>query len=161
MTTATLQDTTVLLDNLYTGYNEVLRQAQKQLEDIDLTQDQIKTIAETVTGKTGFKNDVAIRVANNLRDAISTEGHDIDISALVTMLYTRLKRELESGLAKLVDELAQESIKQYMASPEFTEKIEAKIKEYEGVADAIALDLSFTEMVKSRMDLINAQQITE
>ena len=158
MTTATIQDTTVLLDQLYTGYNEVLQQAQKQLEDIDLSPAQIRTISNTVTSDTTFKKDVADKVSNSFRDAIAKEGEDLNIDSLVNRLRTRLQADLEAGLAALVNNLAEEAIKQYIASPEFTEKLDAKVQEYKDIADSIALDVTFTEMIQYRVDQINERQ---
>ena len=158
MTTATIQDTTVLLDQLYTGYNEVLQQAQKQLEDIDLSPAQIRTISNTVTSDTTFKKDIADKVSNSFRDAIAKEGEDLNIDSLVNRLRTRLQADLEAGLAALVNNLAEEAIKQYIASPEFTEKLDAKVQEYKDIADSIALDVTFTEMIQYRVDQINERQ---
>ena len=158
MTTATIQDTTVLLDQLYTGYNEVLQQAQKQLEDIDLSPVQIRTIANTIKDETLFKKDIADKVSNNFRDAIAKEGEDLNIDSLVARLRVRLQSDLESGLAALVNNLAEEAIKQYIASPEFTTKLDAKVQEYRDIADSVALDVTFTEMIQYRVDQINERE---
>ena len=83
MTTATIQDTTVLLDQLYTGYNEVLKQAQKQLEDIDLSHTQIKTISDTIVKEVAFKQEIANKVSLSLRDAIAKDGEDFNIDNLL------------------------------------------------------------------------------
>ena len=46
MTTTTINDTLVQLEALHTAYNEILKQAQAQLESLDVSDGQIARIAE-------------------------------------------------------------------------------------------------------------------
>ena len=76
MTTANIDSTLVQLESLHRAYQELLDEAKRQLEGLEVSQSTLESLAEECTSQTPFRSHIAREVYNLFREEFVTGDPD-------------------------------------------------------------------------------------
>jgi hypothetical protein len=154
--TVQLQDTTVLLDSLYTGYQTILDEAKAQLENIQIPATAIQRISDRLaTDRTmlaTLRKDAVNELCDNIANDVNSPGGErklVDTLAVAVgnKLADELQRQLDERLNTMLDDKRIEKIimDRIDQSPELQSAVATKATLKQAFALAFDLDLEPVE----------------
>jgi len=144
METIKLQDTTVALEGLLTGYTEILEQAKKQLTSYEPTDDVRKSIISSFSTNTDFIKAVAKEVSKGIAQALENEHErELLLKPIVAMTTKAVVDQV------LVDELAT-TVKQAVRGLVTEECVEARTRIKAAMKDC---DKEISTMVRRHKEM--------
>lgn len=90
---STLGNTTVMLDQLFSSYAEILEQAKQQLESVDITDSHVASIASTILDNSDFQRGIAMTLTNRIISAMKD-----DESAILDRITAKVLDSVEKSL---------------------------------------------------------------
>ena len=153
-TTTQLENTTVLLDTLYSSYSAILAEAKTQLETLDMTSRSINRVSESLATNSQFQSSIKTkavdemceRLRENPEDATGAEVKLIDTLATVigNKLGQGLQEQLDAKLKEFFESGAVEKIvnDRIAANSEIISGIETKLTLKHAFALAFDLDMT-------------------
>ena len=113
-TTAQLNDTIVQLESLYNAYNEILDSAKTQLEDLQMTDEDVKNLAARIGRLDGFRDETANAVYRKVLADLKV-NQIVDSYKVERALSDKLKESdaINSALAiqKAVSQIIKDTVK--------------------------------------------------
>ena len=109
MTTTTINDTLVQLEALHTAYNEILQQAKEQLESFDVSDDQIKRVADKLENSVTVQNAAKHAAIESFVRSINENELDFwrgrqFVDKIAELVITQVKDEINDYVRGLIRE---------------------------------------------------------
>jgi len=139
---STIGNTTVMLDQLYTSYAEILNQAKSQLENVDVSEEHLGTIVQDLTNNTTFVNELAQILSRKIIRDMESDSSTI-LDAISKKVLASVERQLsEYYISQLV-----EATSEYTSSDEFKQAISTAIASNPDVSDTQAIRQSLKKLL--------------
>lgn len=144
METIKLQDTTVALEGLLTGYTEILDQAKQQLTSYEPTDDVIKSVVTSFSTNTDFIKAVSKEVSKGIAQALENEQErELLLKPIVEMTTKAVVDQV------LINELAGQ-VQQAVRGLVTDECVEARVRIKDALKDC---HKEITTMVRSHKEM--------
>jgi len=139
---STIGNTTVMLDQLYTSYAEILNQAKSQLENVDVSEEHLGTIVQDLSNNTTFVNELAQILSRKIIRDMESDSSTI-LDAISKKVLASVERQLsEYYISQLV-----EATSEYTSSDEFKQAISTAIASNPDVSDTQAIRQSLKKLL--------------
>ena len=143
MTTATINDTLVHLDSLYTAYNEILEQAKVQLEALEISDSTITRMTSELLDSREFMTKITSEtreVQRNMLDSIDESMEEALAEKLSQKVWNKLESSLENALNDRFNEL--------LNSQSVADKVRSYILGQQEIKDALSVKAAMACVVE-------------
>lgn len=144
--TASLDDTVVKLDTLYTAYEAIFKQAQTQLESLQLSDDDANTLARKIALDGSFKRGVRDECLNNLLRRFQEDLIDTSDSGSLTMLIGAITTKVEKHMTDQFYDMLNTQVNSFLESPELKSKVERAVLEHPMIHTATETRLTLRKL---------------
>ena len=144
--TASLDDTVVRLDTLYTAYESIFKQAQAQLETLELSNDDANTIARKIALEGSFKRTVRDECLNNLIGRFKEDLIDTSDSGSLTKLIQAITTQVEKHMTEQFYDMLNTQVKTFLESSELKSKVERAVLEHPMIHTAAETRLTLRQL---------------
>ena len=152
--TASLDDTVVRLDTLYTAYESIFQQAQTQLERLELSDDDANTLARKLALDGSFRRSVRDECLNNLLGRFQEDLIDTSDSGKLTQLIAAITKQVEKHMTDQFYDMLNTQVKTFLESPELKSKVERAVLEHPMIHTATETRLTLRKL----NDLLNGPE---
>ena len=152
--TASLDDTVVRLDTLYTAYESIFQQAQAQLESLELSDEDAKTLAFKISLDGSFRRSVREECLNNLLGRFQEDLIDTSDSGSLTKLIEAITKQVEKHMTEQFYDMLSTQVKTFLESPELKSKVERAVLEHPMIHTATETRLTLRKL----NDLLNGPE---
>lgn len=144
--TASLDDTVVRLDTLYTAYESIFKQAQTQLESLELSADDANTLARKLALDSGFRRSVRDECLSNLVGRFKEDLIDTSDSGALTKLIEAITTKVEQHMTEQFYVMLNTQVKTFLESPELKSKVERAVLEHPMIHTATETRLTLRKL---------------
>ena len=152
--TASLDDTVVRLDTLYTAYESIFQQAQAQLESLELSNDDANTLARKLALDGSFRRSVRDECLVNLMKRFEEDLIDTSDSGKLTQLIAAITTQVEKHMTEQFYDMLSTQVKTFLESPELKSKVERAVLEHPMIHTATETRLTLRKL----NDLLNGPE---
>jgi len=140
---STLGNTTVMLDQLFSSYAEILEQAKQQLESVDITDSHVDSIASTILDNSDFQRGIAVTLTNRIISAMRD-----DESAILDRITAKVLDSVEKSLVDTLTLELQKATHDYLQSDIFQANIQSSINANTEIKDLSQLRSSLRAVLR-------------
>ena len=144
--TASLDDTVVRLDTLYTAYESIFKQAQTQLESLELSDDDANTLARKIALDGAFKRTVRDECLTNLLGRFQEDLIDTSDSRALARLIEAITKKVEQHMTDQFYDMLNTQVKTFLESPELKSKVERAVIEHPMIHTATETRLTLRKL---------------
>ena len=147
-TTAQLNDTIVQLESLYNAYNEILDSAKTQLEDLQMTDEDVKNLAAKIGRLDGFRDETANAVYRKVLADLKEGDESLFESYLNKQVLAKLAERLMDLVKKEIAEYIDLKVNQIVDSYKVERALSDKLKENDAINSALAIQKAVSQIIK-------------
>lgn len=140
---STLGNTTVMLDQLFSSYAEILEQAKQQLESVDITDSHVASIASTILDNSDFQRGIAVTLTNRIISAMRD-----DESAILDRITAKVLDSVEKTLDDSLTRQLNNACAEFAVSPTFQMHITSAVSSNTEIKDLSQLRSSLRAVLK-------------
>ena len=144
--TASLDDTVVRLDTLYTAYESIFKQAQSQLESLELSNEDANTLAQKLASDGAFKRSVRDQCLTDLLGRFQEDLTDTSDSGKLTQLIAAITTQVEKHMSDQFYDMLNTQVKSFLVSPELASKVELAVLEHPMIHTAAETRLTLRKL---------------
>jgi hypothetical protein len=144
--TASLDNTVVRLDTLYTAYESIFQEAQKQLESLELSDEDAGTLARKIALDGPFKRQVRDECLGNLMNRFKEDLVDTADSGVLTRLIEAITKQVEKHMTDQFYDMLNTQVKTFLESPELKSKVERAVLEHPMIHTATETRLTLRKL---------------
>ena len=148
MTTTSINDTLVQLENLHQAYSAILEAAKKQLEGLEVSPEVVEQITAALADRTELKQSVATSVYNSLgADFRETDGEFFDSFSRGRFVRT-VRDEVITKVDELIKDKVNAQVEEVIQSGYIARVLERKVKENDAINHALVVSSRLSTLLQ-------------
>ena len=112
----TISDAVVELSSLYTAYENILIEAERQLSEMDATESQIERITAKVTSSSNFVSAVSKKAVEDLVDALREASEGELTSVGMRRFIAAIAKHVADHISREIDEYITQTVDHYLST---------------------------------------------